>query len=234
MLEPAAAGRPVVERAQRAGLPHRHLVALAELSGRVPVELERLGQRRAGVRPERAVAGRRGGELGDGAHPDRVVVPAGQQRGPGRRAQGGGVEAGVPQARRRPAARRSACSPDPRTRWRNRSRRRPATPPARWGRLSEAAAARSAGTTCPGPSRRRWSTRPVAGPGSAAPHAGPDRDCSSHASSCLTRHREPRPPARQEPSLGGAGLASPGLGESAVTGWCARKGLPLTPRHQDA
>ena len=36
-------------------------------------------------------------EVGDGAHPHGVVVPAGEQRGPGRRAQRGDVEIGVAQ-----------------------------------------------------------------------------------------------------------------------------------------
>ena len=55
-LEPAAARRPRVERAHRRGLPHRHLVALAELRRRVAVELQRHRQRRLRVRPQRAVA----------------------------------------------------------------------------------------------------------------------------------------------------------------------------------
>ena len=47
--EAAAAGRPGVERSHRAGLPHRHLMALAELGGVVAVELQRAGDRRHGV-----------------------------------------------------------------------------------------------------------------------------------------------------------------------------------------
>ena len=57
MLEAPTAGRPGVERAERARLPHRDLVALAELRGRVAVQLQRLGQRRRRVRPQRAVPG---------------------------------------------------------------------------------------------------------------------------------------------------------------------------------
>ena len=94
VLEAAAAGRPRVERAERARLPHRHLVALAELRRRVAVELERLRERRAGVRADRVVARRRGGDLRDPAHPDRVVVAARQQRRARRRAQRRRVEAG--------------------------------------------------------------------------------------------------------------------------------------------
>ena len=47
VLEPVARGRPAVERPGRAGLPHRHLVALAERARCVAVQLEDLGQRRA-------------------------------------------------------------------------------------------------------------------------------------------------------------------------------------------
>ena len=93
----AAAGRPPVERPGRAGLPHRHLVAFADLRCGVPVEPQRLGQRRLRAGSDRVVARCRGGQLGDRAHPDRVVVAAGQQRLPGRRAQSGGVEPAVAQ-----------------------------------------------------------------------------------------------------------------------------------------
>ena len=93
VLEAAAAGRPLVEGPERAGLPHRHLVALAELRRRVAVELERHRQRRLVLRQHRAVAGRRGRDLADAAHVHRVVVAAGEQRLAGRRAQRRGVEA---------------------------------------------------------------------------------------------------------------------------------------------
>ena len=56
----ARAGRPVVERAHRARLPHRDLVALAELRGRVAVQLQDLGQRRLVQRADAVVAGRGG------------------------------------------------------------------------------------------------------------------------------------------------------------------------------
>ena len=93
VLEAAAAARPRVERAERARLPHRHLVTLAELRRRVAVELQRLRQRRARVRADRVVARRRGRDLGDPAHPDRVVVAARQQRRARRRAERRRVEA---------------------------------------------------------------------------------------------------------------------------------------------
>ena len=132
-LEPAAAGRPGVERPHRGGLPDRHLVALAELRGGVAVQLQGQRQRRLGVRPQRAVARGRGGGLGDAAHADRVVVAPGEQRLPGRRAQGGGVEPVVLQARRRPGARPPGCGRVRRRRSRHRSPRRRAAPPARSG-----------------------------------------------------------------------------------------------------
>ena len=92
VLEPATAGRPRGERPRRAGLPDRHLVALAELSGRVTIELQRQRQRRLGVRQHRGVARCRGGGLGDVAHADRMMVAAGEQSLPRRRAQRRGVQ----------------------------------------------------------------------------------------------------------------------------------------------
>ena len=80
-LEPATTRRPGVERPHRRRLPHRHLVALAELRRRVAVQLHRHRQRRLGVRTQRVVPGRRRRRLGDAAHPDRMVVASRQQRG---------------------------------------------------------------------------------------------------------------------------------------------------------
>ena len=97
VLETATTGRPRIERTHRTGLPHRHLMALAELRGRVPVQLQRLRQRRLVLRTNRAVPGRRRRDLGDPAHPDGVMVPAGQQGLPRRRTQRRGVEPGVAQ-----------------------------------------------------------------------------------------------------------------------------------------
>ena len=124
VLEPAAAGRPRIERPRRARLPDRHLVALAELRRRVAIELERQGERRLGVGQHRAVAGRSGRDLGDAAHADRVMVATGEQRLPRRRAQRRGVEARVLQPALRRASRSWACGTDRRTRWSRRSRRR--------------------------------------------------------------------------------------------------------------
>jgi hypothetical protein len=48
----AGAGGPMVERADRRRFEDRHFMALAKLRSRVAVELQDLGQRRAGVRPQ--------------------------------------------------------------------------------------------------------------------------------------------------------------------------------------
>ena len=101
VLEAAAAGWPGVERPGRAGLPHRHFMALAELRGGVAIQLQRFREGRGSVRQHRAIAGRAGRDLGDAAHADRVVVAAGEQRLARRRAQRGRVEAVVLQAARR-------------------------------------------------------------------------------------------------------------------------------------
>ena len=100
VLEAAAAGRPGLERPDRAGLPDRDLVAFAELRRRVAVEPQHLRERSRRLRPDRCVARCGRGDLGDRAHADRVVVAPGQQRLPRRRAQRGGVETGE----RQPAA----------------------------------------------------------------------------------------------------------------------------------
>ena len=116
------AGGPLVERARRGDLPHRHLVAFAELRGRIAVELQGLGDRRLLLGPDAAVARRRGRHLGDRAHPHRVVVAAGQHGLPGGGAQRGGVKAvelqpicRQPLGHRgiaRPAERRRRAEPD--------------------------------------------------------------------------------------------------------------------------
>ncbi len=100
VLEAAAAGRPRVERPDRAGLPHRDLVALAELRGRVAVQPQGLGQRRTGVRSYRAVAGGRRGQLRDDPHPHGVMVAPAEQGSAGGRTQRRGVEPVVLQAGR--------------------------------------------------------------------------------------------------------------------------------------
>ena len=95
VLEAATTRRPLVEGADRARLPHRHLVAFAELRGVVAIELERLGQRRDGIGQHRGVARLAGGDLGDAGHAGVMVIAAGQQGLARRRADGRGMEAVV-------------------------------------------------------------------------------------------------------------------------------------------
>jgi hypothetical protein len=97
VLEAAATRGPGVERPHRARLPHRYLVALPELRGRVAVQLQHLGERRHRLRADRRVPGRRGRDLGDTPHPRGVMVAPRQQRLPRRRAQSRRVEAVEPQ-----------------------------------------------------------------------------------------------------------------------------------------
>ncbi len=56
VLEATAAAGPFAEGPHGRGLPDRHLVALAELCGRVPVQGQRPGQGRLGVRQDRVIA----------------------------------------------------------------------------------------------------------------------------------------------------------------------------------
>ena len=86
---PAGPGRPVVP------LVLGRQVPLADGPGGVAVGHQRGGQHPAGGRDAGVVAREAGGQLHDAAHAHRVVVAAGEQAGPGRRAQGGGVEVGV-------------------------------------------------------------------------------------------------------------------------------------------
>ncbi len=163
VLEPAAAARPRVEGAERARLPDRYLMALAELRGRVAVQLERLGERRARVRAHRRVARRRRRDLGDPAHADRVVIASGEQRGARRRAERGRVEAVELDALRPRDARPSACCTVHRTRSSSRTPRRRSGRSGRSARRRADAAARSAGTSRPGPSRLRTQDRHMDG-----------------------------------------------------------------------
>ncbi len=179
VLEAAAAGRPGIERAHRARLPHRHLVALAELRRRVAVQLQRLRQRRAGVGADRVVPGRRGRELGDDPHPDRVVVAARSAARPASARTAPSCGSGCTSGRSRPAARRSASRTARRTRSTRRSRRRRAGRRARSARRPAAAAARSAGTTPPDPWRRTGASPRTAGPGSAGRHVRSGRSLST-------------------------------------------------------
>ena len=154
VLEATATGGPRVERAHRARLVHRHLVALAVLRGGVPVELEDLRKRRGRVRTDPGVARRRCRELGDATHPDRMVVATREQRLTRRGAQCGRVEPACTSALPRRAAPRPECRTAHRTRSMPRSRRHRVARRARSARPPEAAAPRSAQSSSPDPSRR--------------------------------------------------------------------------------
>ena len=94
----AHADRPLVERADRAGLERRRVVVLAEPGGAVAVVPQYLADR-GFVLGDEAVVPRVAGRLfGDDAVADRVVVAAGDQRGARRRAQRGRVKVGVAEA----------------------------------------------------------------------------------------------------------------------------------------
>ncbi len=90
--------RPPAERARRALLAIRRQVPLAERGGAVPVHLQDLRERRAVLRDERGVPGKAGGQLADRPETYRMMITAGQQRRPGRRAQRRHVEPVIPDA----------------------------------------------------------------------------------------------------------------------------------------
>ena len=94
ILEAATAGWPGVERSCGTRFPDRHFMALAELGGRVAIQLQGLRQRRHRVGQHRVVARCARRNLGDAAHAHGVVIAACQQGLPRRRAERGGVEAG--------------------------------------------------------------------------------------------------------------------------------------------
>ena len=89
--------RPPPERPGRALLAVGGQVPLAERRGAVPVLRQDPRPRRAITRNRRRVTREAAGELTHRAEADRMVVPPGQQRRPGRRAQRGDVEPVVPQ-----------------------------------------------------------------------------------------------------------------------------------------
>jgi hypothetical protein len=101
ILEAATATRPTIERAHWARFPDWHFMALAELRGRVAVELQDFRKRRGGVGAHRVLAGRARCKLGDRAHADRMVVAPAQHRLACGRAKRGGMEAVVLEPGRR-------------------------------------------------------------------------------------------------------------------------------------
>ena len=91
----AALARPLVVGAGGRGVLHGAQVPLAHGEGGVPLVAQHLGHGGGVVGDVAAHVRVAAVEVGDRAHPDGVVVPAGEQRGPGGRAQGGDVEVGV-------------------------------------------------------------------------------------------------------------------------------------------
>ena len=84
--------RPAIGRPGGADLPGRGLVVLAEEAGTVAVQAQHLRQRCDVVRSLSRVAREGSGRFGDAAHVVHVVVAAGEQCGPRRRTDRGGVE----------------------------------------------------------------------------------------------------------------------------------------------
>ncbi len=70
VLEAPAAGRPMIERSDRAGFPDWDFVALAELRCGIAIELQRFSESRAGVRFHGVRSWGRGRELRDASHAD--------------------------------------------------------------------------------------------------------------------------------------------------------------------
>ena len=97
----AALRRPLIERADRRGLGHRRQVPLADRAGVVALRAQHLGQRAGAPRHAAAGAGEAVVPVGETAHADGMVIAPGEEAGARRRAQRGGVKAGVAQARRR-------------------------------------------------------------------------------------------------------------------------------------
>ncbi len=99
----ALAQRPVVERPDLRLLVRRREVPLADVQGRVARVAQHLGDRGRRRRDAAAGGGEPGVPLGHHRHADAVVVAAGQQAGPGGRAERRRVEPRVAQATGRQA-----------------------------------------------------------------------------------------------------------------------------------
>src|SRR5665213_1244757 len=90
--------RPLVEGAGRRGVVHGAEVPLAHRQRGVARIAEYFGHGGGVIRDLPAHVGVAAVEVGDGAHPDRVVVAPGEQGGPGGRAQRGDVEVRIAEA----------------------------------------------------------------------------------------------------------------------------------------
>ena len=93
----AALQRPLVEGARGRGFEGRGQVPLAGRESVVALQPQHLGQRAGTARDAPAHTRKAQVPVGQPAHADRVVVAPGEQGGPRRRTQGGGVEVGVTQ-----------------------------------------------------------------------------------------------------------------------------------------
>ena len=120
----SGAGRPLVERPYGRDLPVRHLVALAELRRRIPVELQDLRQRRLFLGPDAVVAWSRRRHLGDRAHADRMMVSTGENAPGATASTKQSYGTGYTSNRWPQGARRWACCTVRQTRSRRRSQHR--------------------------------------------------------------------------------------------------------------
>ena len=89
----AEAERPGVEGPGGRALPPGCEVPLADGQGGVAGVTQQAGERGGRLGQAGVVAGEGQRDVGQEAHPDRMVVAPGEERGPGRRAQRGDVEA---------------------------------------------------------------------------------------------------------------------------------------------
>ena len=93
----AHAGRPLVERPDRAGLEGRRVVVLAEPGGGEAIVQQDAADGRLVLGDDAVVAREAGGLLGDHAEASRVMIAAGDQRSARRRTERGGIDLGVAQ-----------------------------------------------------------------------------------------------------------------------------------------
>ena len=97
----SAPQRPLLERPGCRTLFHGGQVPLAGAEGRVTLSLEYLGDRGGMVRDVAQLVGKSGLEVGHCSHTDRMLRPAGKQRGPGWRTKRSHVEVRELKAARR-------------------------------------------------------------------------------------------------------------------------------------
>ena len=149
-------GRPVVERTRRARLVIGHIVVLAEPRAGVARLFQKLGEGRAALGNDAAIARIARRHLLDDAGRDGVMIAAGQQSGARRRAQRRRMELVEEQAALEQSFGGRACARGRRSRSSSRSRHRRAERAGCWA--SPWAPACSAGSRASTPSRtfRSW------------------------------------------------------------------------------